>query len=451
MPITRGQADQGLTPADGDLDDSMPPLEPERPAGHPIPAARSREMSPVDAEVRDLEGQLSMFEELVQMISTLRTEMKTEMREMKASKCNHEPPVNVQTDSAKVSNAAVSVNDVVTAINKAQRTRNVSTETCHHPAQACATVTAAALSTCSSTPSNTLPPQVAYVVNRESIPLFKAEVPASQPLRRNQEIESWVRNIENLTHLKTDAAFIQAARAHCRGTADLVINSSLFDTISDWQAFKDLLREKFRGTCSSTDFFRMLYSHGMVAGQTPLDLYVQLQGAVYQGVRDYPKAIGEPDELIRRVFMQALPARVKEIVAVHESGPMPQLAAAAQQVWNAQNGAQLPTARGPTQISLGPYQEQQVAATAGRPGNKWCQIHRVRSHDTSECRAANSQSGNTGPYGNRSHNPNYARRRCFICDDTGHLARECPFPNRQREQAPATSGTNVEEGQADPQ
>ena len=403
MPNTRnnarGQADQDPTNQDRDLDESIPQLEPEQP-GQPIPAARSREMSPVDTEVRHIEGELSMFEELAQMISNLRKEMTTEMREIRASRCKHESVTNTQTSSGRGTNDAVTVNDVVTAINEAHRTRNVSTETSNPPAQACAVVTATAPSTCSSAPSNPLPPQVAYVVNRESIPVFKAEVPASQPLRRNQEIESWMRNIENLTHPKTDAAFIQAARAHCRGTADLIINSSLFDPISDWQKFKDLLREKFRGTCSSTDFFRMLYSHGMVAGQTPLDLYVQLQGAVYQGLRDYPKAIGDPDELLRRVFMQALPTRVKEIVAVYESGPMPQLAAAAQQVWNAQNGAQYPTTRGPTQISLVPYQEQQVAATTIRSNNKWCQLHRVRSHDTSECRVANNQSGNTGPQGN---------------------------------------------------
>ena len=450
----RGQSAPADVPLDCDPE-PMPLLEPEDPADAAIPAARSREMSPVDAEVRNIQSQLTMFEELAEMIATLRNEMRTEMREIRASRCNHEPASNVQSTDRAPSNAATdsepsnaaSTSEAGSATNEGQFTQSASTEAQATAAPVNAMLTASA-PICSNTPSNSLPPQVAYVINRETIPLFKAEVPASRPLQRNQEIESWIRHIENLTHLKTDAAFIQAARAHCRGTADLVINSSLFDPISDWQTFKGLLREKFRGTCSSADFFRMLYAHSMVAGQTPLDLYVQLQGAVYQGVRDYPKAVGDPDELIRRVFMQALPTRVKEIVAVHESDPMPQLAAAAQQVWNAQNGAQYPTARGPTQIPLGPQQEQEVAATTARQGNKWCQLHRVRSHNTSECRTANNRSGNQGQ-GNRYYSQSYAMRRCYTCGDTGHLARDCPFSDSQREQAPAATGTSTDGGQAD--
>nr|XP_027225055.1 uncharacterized protein LOC113817233 [Penaeus vannamei] len=96
------------------------------------------------------------------------------------------------------------------------------------------------------------------VSDRDSISKFKAEAPASQPLRRNQEVEGWIRQLENT------------------------------------------LRQKFRGTCSASDFFTLLYEVRMLAGQAPLDFYAVLEGMVYQGYRDHKEAIGSPEELIRR-------------------------------------------------------------------------------------------------------------------------------------------------------
>jgi len=128
-------------------------------------------------------------------------------------------------------------------------------------------------------------PQPTYLIvsDRDSISKFKAEAPASQPLRRNQEVEGWIRQLENAVKPATDEALIRAARAHCRGQAELIINSPIFDDIFSWVDFKQKLRQKFRGTCSASDFFTLLYEVRMLAGQAPLDFYAILEGMVYQG------------------------------------------------------------------------------------------------------------------------------------------------------------------------
>lgn len=65
---------------------------------------------------------------------------------------------------------------------------------------------------------------------KESLPHFKAEMPASLPLTRNQEVESWLREIENITQPRMIESFIRAARSSCRGPADLIINLPVFDS-----------------------------------------------------------------------------------------------------------------------------------------------------------------------------------------------------------------------------
>lgn len=147
-----------------------------------------------------------------------------------------------------------------------------------------------------------------YVIHREdSVPKFNAEISAAFPMKRNQEVESWLRAIENIVKPASDEAHIRAEMALCRGTADLIVNSPVFDSINDWSDFKAIVRSKFRGTCSSTEFFKHLHESKLAVDQAPLDFFVSIEGLVYQGFRDYPMAIGVPDELIRRVFLQGLP------------------------------------------------------------------------------------------------------------------------------------------------
>lgn len=96
------------------------------------------------------------------------------------------------------------------------------------------------------------------------------------------------------------------------------VNSPLFDNIFDWATFKQKLRVQFRGTCSSGNFYRLLYKNRLLPGQAPLDFYLALEGIVYQGYRDYPGAIGEPEELLSRVFLQGLPSWLREVLAIKE-------------------------------------------------------------------------------------------------------------------------------------
>jgi len=48
----------------------------------------------------------------------------------------------------------------------------------------------------------------AYIVNRDSIPIFRGETSANNPLKRNQELETWIRAIENMTRPATDEALL---------------------------------------------------------------------------------------------------------------------------------------------------------------------------------------------------------------------------------------------------
>lgn len=260
---------------------------------------------------------------------------------------------------------------------------------------------------------------VSYVVNRENIPAFKAEISAAHPLRRNQEVESWIRSIENLARPQNDQAFMAAARATARGSADLIVNSPIFDNITNWGEFKAKLRLKFRGSCSSTDFFRLLYENKLMAGQAPLDYYVQLEGQVYQGYRDHPEAIGDPDELIKRVFLMGLPPWLRETLALKENESVSSLTDAAQRLWNARCGVSREI--GPERIPAS-HRSRPVAAVEEGRARPYCTYHQSNTHDTAECRAR-------GAMGNR---------QCFNCRENGHIARECPFPYRPRGRGPAS-------------
>jgi len=267
---------------------------------------------------------------------------------------------------------------------------------------------------------------LSVVVEREPIPKFSAETSASQPLRRNQEVEGWIRQIENLSRPLTEENCIRNARAHCRGPADLIINSPAFDGIMSWTEFKAKLRLKFRGTCSSSDFFRLLYEKRLMSGQAPLDFYVDLEGAVYQGVRDYPEAIGEPDELIRRVFLQGLPGWLREMCALSENGPLQQLIDTAQRVWNARVGI-----RATEEGLLRLYPSG--ARAAGRVA--------VLDDNTSSFQHVHMSTNQLPPRRPSRHVDRPQKRStCWACQREGHFRRECPFLNLPSGTGPAALG-----------
>lgn len=180
------------------------------------------------------------------------------------------------------------------------------------------------------------------VMLQPGITLFKAEVPTSQPLQRSQELEAWIKQIENVTQPSTGEAMCQMARVMCRGTAEVIINSSAFDGISDWVVFKRQLKEHFRGIGSPHDYFTLLYQHRMMPDQSPFDFYLNLQAAVLQGERDYPNAIGDPDILARRVFLQGMPQWMREALATRDDAPTDKLVHCAQQLWNIRVGVSHP-------------------------------------------------------------------------------------------------------------
>lgn len=115
-----------------------------------------------------------------------------------------------------------------------------------------------------------------YTVPLDSILLFRAEVFANQPLHKSQEIETWIQAIKNIVRPKIDEARISAARSHVRGNMEAIVNSRHFDNITNWNAFKGHLWAKFRGTCSSSHFNRLLAEDKMKPDQAPWDSYMQL-------------------------------------------------------------------------------------------------------------------------------------------------------------------------------
>jgi len=263
---------------------------------------------------------------------------------------------------------------------------------------------------------------VEYVIYKEPVPPFKAETPASQPLKRNQEVESWLRHVENGTQPRTDDAYIRAARSSCRGTADLIVNSPIFDGIVSWVEFKEKIRIKFRGTCSSTDFFNHLSEYKLAPGQAPVDFFVAIESVVYQGVRDYPRSVGMPDELIRRVFLQGLPQWLREALALKEEDSLQILVDAAQRCWSIRMSNAKCTER-----QAKPNETSRVRKSP----SMYCSFHNSRNHSDEDCRGRQNVPSSSNSL------------RCYTCKEEGHISRNCPFSSaRGARPFPASRAAN---------
>jgi len=258
---------------------------------------------------------------------------------------------------------------------------------------------------------------------QEPIPMFSAKTPASLPLQRNNEVNTWLRQIELLARPNTDAGRITAARTRCSGDAELIINSELFDDITSWSDFRATIKRKFGGTASAAEFLSLLSKKRLRDHQSPQDLYQEIQGAVLAGACDYARSLGPTEELIRRTFLQGLPFWLQEAVSVRDQDFVEDLVAAAQRCWTARQHARPPR---PSQRfvayssdnnqdrhhreELSPFH----VAASSQSDEPYCAYHRRTGHLTRDCKVK--------PQGSE----------CWSCKGRGHVRRNCPFRNNEQ-------------------
>ncbi|ROT68890.1 hypothetical protein C7M84_012952 [Penaeus vannamei] len=76
----------------------------------------------------------------------------------------------------------------------------------------------------------------------------------------------------------------------------------------------------------------------MTERQAPMDFFLEVEASVFQGYRDHRGAVGEPSELIRRVFLAGLPSTLRDLLVLKDDCSPIQLAETAQKLWNSRYG-----------------------------------------------------------------------------------------------------------------
>lgn len=258
---------------------------------------------------------------------------------------------------------------------------------------------------------------------RARIPVFEAKTPASNALQRNNEVDHWIRQIE--LQVTDNHTRIRAARIHCRGDAERVINSPLFDGISEWVLFAQRLRQKFCGTTTTSEFLRQLSSKRLRESQSPQDLLLEIESAVLSGWKDCLGMADRPEELVKRTFIEALPFWLQESIAGQEHGTVDELAGIATRIWGIRQRARTRYgSKQGTHFSRSTNPEQVM--TTAVDDQQYCAFHRQQGHSTRDCQEK--------PKG-------YV---CWKCGQTGHNRQHCPFRGSQARQGAQTEPDNAQ-------
>lgn len=267
-----------------------------------------------------------------------------------------------------------------------------------------------------------VPPQFKIKIDKDTVPYFEAK--ESKHALSRSELETWLRRLELITPDDADEARMRLVCTYCKGTADLVINSPVFEMIDDWAHFKLALRRKFKGTANSSDFFHNLQRKSMRPGQTPQDFLLEIEGIVYMGLREYSVEIGDPIALIRRIFMIGLPSDIADILTACEELPLHQIVSKANKIFASRTSRAPPrNMREPLPVAATHAAPEPVAT----PVEQYCFYHRTQGHSTTEC--------NEKPRGNV----------CWHCCRPDHRRFMCPFYEGQEDQASGPLGRDSKE------
>lgn len=173
---------------------------------------------------------------------------------------------------------------------------------------------------------NTCPPALNQLLLQlwESIPTFEEKIPAYLPLRRSQEVDYRLHQVELLTQPTNDKGCLRAACTTCLLCTD----------VCTWGEFKARTRHKFCGTCSAAAFLDVLATNCLEDCQSPANLHMEIECVVDYAKHNFPDELENPENVICQKFLQGIPLNIQEVVTVKNQGSLKELASAKQQVWD---------------------------------------------------------------------------------------------------------------------